>query len=286
MMKCKDLRIILKHGATTQMVCQKYGFETEEKLFEAIRKITPTGAEEIIRQLRKNDKRVRGQESIGDVKSEVQTDLAEVVEPTAEAEVDIEKVDDDTESESDSYISEMEQLEQDEAEMSNWLCGLEQKHKSLVAARREISEFLRATKQELTLLRKQIAKQSEAMEAKAALLQESSIQMRILDQEMSDYRSLLDDIRARMEELKQVFILVSSNGIEVENAEIPFIRDEDVSLKTDALLHHEAADELTVREIKTVAKLLLVVGSYEKYELMFDNSRMETFFEQVKSFAS
>lgn len=56
-MKSKDIHIALKRDDGINYLMERFEFSQKEELFEAIRKVTPSGAEELIRKLEKKQKR-------------------------------------------------------------------------------------------------------------------------------------------------------------------------------------------------------------------------------------
>ena len=56
-MKSKDIHIALKRNDGISYLMERFEFSQKEELFEAIRKVTPSGAENLIRKLEKKQKR-------------------------------------------------------------------------------------------------------------------------------------------------------------------------------------------------------------------------------------
>lgn len=212
-----------------------------------------------------------------DVNAEVDTNI----ELAIDADVNIEG---DTELEGESD-TELEQLERDEHEVSNILCALETKHKEMVTSRRQIAESLESSKAELEKLIKLVSDHEEKVTQNSVKYNELALKMKTLNLEMNDYRELLYSIRARKEELKQIFILVSADGtIEVENNKIPFVENDEEAF--EKMVMHPAAEILTVRQVRTVVRLLAIVKVYEeeqyKFEIYFESEEMKEFYEAVK----
>lgn len=92
---------------------------------------------------------------------------------------------------------------------------------------------------------------------------------------------MLADTRAQLEEAKKLKISVFSDGtIECENGELQYPSEAEVSQVFSTIILLAAAEELTVKQIKTVAKLVLTVKKIDKkYELEFDSDSVQKFYE-------
>ncbi len=58
-LKTKDVHIALKRDDCINYLLERFDFQQREELFEAIRKITPSGAEDLIRKLEKKQRKQR-----------------------------------------------------------------------------------------------------------------------------------------------------------------------------------------------------------------------------------
>ena len=50
-MNSKDVHVALKRDDSKEYLMAKFGFQNEEELYDAVRKISPAGAEEMIRSI-------------------------------------------------------------------------------------------------------------------------------------------------------------------------------------------------------------------------------------------
>jgi len=288
MMSVKDLIIALKHGATTKELLERYGFQTEEELHNWIKHISPVKYSDFFRQIKRNDKRTSSDDSSSKTAIEIAAQmLAEIDAAALEDETEIKvELDVITEKEMEAkneqvpQVSELEQLQKDENEMAALICILEGKHKACVQERREIVVTLNHKKQELETLLQKIKECEQVVTVKYENYTKLASEMQNLDSDIHTYRAFLQEIRGRIEELKQVLILVSRDNVEIENHELPQIALEEVNAEFEKLLKIEDAEELTLKEIKTLAKLLLVVRNFDKYEVLFDNIKMEEVFKK------
>lgn len=295
MMKYKDLVIALKRGVTSKELMERYEFKSEEELQAWIKKISPVKYPELFRQLRRNDKRtVTSGESSSKNVIELAAEMLAEIELAASAEENVEtevKAEQDVKPEAEVEvktqevleISELEQLQKDESEISSILCTLEDKHKTCVQERRQIVGILINKKQELEILLQKVKESEKTVTEKYEIYTRLAGKMQNLDGEIQSYRVFLQQIRGRIEELKKVIILVSKDSIELENQELPKISFEEMNVELEKLLKMEEADELTLKELKTLAKLFLIVRTFDKYEVCFDSSKMEDIFKKLQN---
>ena len=273
----------MKHGFTVAQVVEKYGFESEDKLFEAIRRNASSKAEQYFKVLRKNEKlpkhhRELVADTVTPVNDVTPVEPAPVTPVIPEVTLEVTENNVTVTPPVAPVISKLEQLEADKQAFSDELYAKEVSHKRKMQERKQIADRLRSCKMELSKLLSQVDTLAEEVTLLGEQYSNKACEMRALDIEMSEYRMAIADIDEMMEELKQVVFLVSSSNIEVENAELPSINPDEVSALFSELLTKEDAEELTVREIKTVAQLLLIVRSFKHYEVVFENPKMETLF--------
>lgn len=55
-MKSKDIHFAVKKDDGISYLMERFGFQEKDDLFDAIRRVTPSGAEELIRRLEKKEK--------------------------------------------------------------------------------------------------------------------------------------------------------------------------------------------------------------------------------------
>lgn len=294
-MKYKDLVIALKRGVTSKELMERYEFKSEEELQAWIKKISPVKYPELFRQLRRNDKRTvtsgeSSSKNLIELAAEMlaEIELAAVEEEKTETEVTVEqelKTETEVEIKAEEVpqLSELQQLQKDEEEVSSFICTLECKHKACMQERRQIVATLNLKKQELETLLQKIKECEKTVTEKYENYTRLAGEMQNLDGEIQSYRVFLQQIRGRIEELKKVIILVSKDSIELENQELPKISFEEMNVELEKLLKMEEADELTLKELKTLAKLFLIVRTFDKYEVCFDSLKMEDIFKKLQN---
>ena len=286
----KELHIAIKNGYGVQYVMERNGFETEDSLFEAIRTITPSGAPGFINNLKKNQKKLdrKARRNERTETSEKDENVIEKAFDTANVE-ETTNVSDDIEEQNDVTESplSLEQLEQDEREMSEFVRELECEHKEMVSQRRDCMERFRQAKKALLELQRILSAQQDNVTAIYKEYEELAIQMQENCKEQEVYKELLESVRLQIAELKKVTVFVYKSGsIEVENADILNISEETMSLELTKLITLPDAEEFTIKELKIIAKVKLMVQSItekinDTVELVFDSTEVQKFYETV-----
>ena len=294
-MKSKDVFIALKRDDGINYLMERFEFSQKEELFEAIRKVAPSGAEDLIRKLEKKQKRSGRRDKAIASAEPTDEDVAQTEEqPVQNSEVAVdmddtqEDIDEEFEQEEQdmSKILDLEQLKAQEQELSAEVCRLEGKHKELFSKRRDLVGALERAQKALKELRRILHEQESNVTNLYDQYNECAAEMDAINQERRAYKELLEDTRKQIVDLQKITVLVYQNGrIEVENAEIPSISDEEIISELGKLICMPEAGEITINELKTIAKLQKMVKFYEDngnaFELVFDSSKVQSFWETV-----
>ena len=302
-MTSKHLYAATKRDDGMSYLMNKFGFSEEEELFEAIRKVSPSNADDFISKLQKKQKkfaqRAKNHEEVAvGNESDIQPELIvqtceEIINEEPEQEEDVisavdEKSDEETESnEEDSpEIPTLEQLLAKEKELSSKICDIEGEHKALVGKRREVVSRLERCQNALRELKRLLHAQEENVTKAYEEFLGYATQMEALNGEKKVYEKQLDVIRQKIDDMRKVNIFVYENAsFEVENVPIEPIADSEITAQSIQLFALPEAEELTAKEIKNIAKLQMVVELIEsngyKVELVFDSTRVQSFWETV-----
>lgn len=293
-LKVKDIHIALKRNDSIDYLMERFTISSKEELFEDIRRIAPARSEEFIRKLEKKQKFIdRRERNNGHETADKDEGLKEE-QPVQESEEEdfVEDEEDVTtdeiEQEDDNMpaVLDMEMLKAQEQELSAMLCQLEGQHKEFVTKRRELNACLCKAVKAL----KELYRLAEVQEQNVTNLyeeyQQCADQMNAINQEKRSCEELLEEVRGRISELNKVTIMVYQNGnIEVENAEIPSISEEEINAEFLRLISMPGVGKITVDELKAIAKLLKMVKVYESskcpFELEFDSTEVQRLWETV-----
>ncbi len=175
----------------------------------------------------------------------------------------------------------LEELLEEEKFLSDNCVALEKEHKELISARREDVKMLANIKKTLEELKRLLQANQNRLTTVLEDYNSKAEQMIRVNSEISACKEMLADTRAQLEEAKKLKISVFSDGtIECENGELQYPSEAEVSQVFSTIILLAAAEELTVKQIKTVAKLVLTVKKIDKkYELEFDSDSVQKFYE-------
>lgn len=285
-MTTKDIFIALKRDECDSIsyLMQKFGFLQKGDLFENIRKISPSAANELIRKLEKKQKH-----SFKRVVENTQPDDEQPVASNSEV---LHEYPEQCKEKEDVSISEsltdsscIEKLQSKEQQLSQELCVLEGFHKDLVSKRRILVEKLGEAKTALEEFLKQVKDQEQNVTSLYKQYLECADEMEDINQERRNYETSLESIRKQLSELQKISILVyQDTSIEIISGKAITIPNQDDFSALDELVNRPEAGELTINELKTIIKLQKIVDSCENkgiIEFMFDNPKLENFWNTL-----
>ena len=165
--------------------------------------------------------------------------------------------------------------------LSDNCVSLEKEHNALINARREDVKTLAQIKRTLEELKRLLQVNQSKLTTVLENYNSKAEQMLRVSSEISACKEMLADTRAQIEEAQKLKISVFSDGtIECENGELESPCEAEVSQLFSTLILLAAAEELTIKQIKTVAKLVLMVKKIDKkYELEFDSDLVQKLYE-------
>ena len=153
-MQAKDIHIALKREDGISYLMERFGFTSEEELFEVIRKVAPKG-KDLIKGLKRQRKFNIRRDRPNDDLSLANEDETALMEATAdENENACEEPESDIQLIGRFRIEDMQRLKTEESELSRKVRELELEHKKLVSQRRDAVAGLRKAKDNLSELRR------------------------------------------------------------------------------------------------------------------------------------
>lgn len=285
-MTTKDIFIALKRDECDSIsyLMQKFGFLQKGDLFENIRKISPSAANELIRKLEKKQKH--------SFKRVVENNQPDDEQPVASNSEVLHEYPEQCKEKEDVSISEsltdsscIEKLQSKEQQLSQELCVLEGFHKDLVSKRRILVEKLGEAKTALEEFLKQVKDQEQNVTFLYKQYLECADEMEDINQERRNYATSLESIRKQLFELQKISILVyQDTSIEIISGKAITIPNQDDFSALDELVNRPEAGELTINELKTIIKLQKIVDSCENkgiIEFAFDNPKLENFWNTL-----
>lgn len=293
-MTSKDLHVALKNQATEEELMERYGVDSSEELYEVMSKVAPGNFEYFKKEIKKNQKnRLRKDEkkemALDNQKEDEQIELTNfetLTDQSSEVEngkvgknmVDYTAVEKPTNDEPKPSLNELLEAEKF---LSDNCVSLEKEHNALINARREDVKTLALIKRTLEELKRLLQVNQSKLTTVLEDYNSKAEQMLRVSSEISACKEMLADTRAQIEEAKKLKVSVFSDGtIECENGELESPCEAEVSQLFSTLLLLAAAEELTIKQVKTVAKLVSVVKKIDqKYELEFDSDLVQKLYE-------
>ena len=293
-MSSKDLHVALKNQATEEELMERYGVDSSEELYEVMSKVTPGNFEYFKKEIKKNQKNrsrkdAKKEMALDNQKEDEQIELTNfetLTDQSSEVEngkvgknmVDYTAVEKPTNDEPKTSLNELLEAEKF---LSDNCVSLEKEHNALINARREDVKTLAEIKRTLEELKRLLQVNQSKLTTVLENYNSKAEQMLRVSSEISACKEMLADTRAQIEEAKKLKISVFSDGtIECENGELESPCEAEVSQLFSTLILLAAAEELTIKQIKTVAKLVLMVKKIDKkYELEFDSDLVQKLYE-------
>ena len=297
-MTSKDLHVALKNQATEAELMVRYGIDSAEELYDVMSRVAPGNLEYFKKEIKKNQKnRARKEDKKEGEIIEVQAnnEQKKVIDELTE------NIYEQTELQSSenlpAFSSSKESIteEQDSTEgkqslqelfeaekfLSDNCIALENEHNALLTARKKDVQTLSEIQSVLEELQRLLKANQSRMNTVLADYNSKAEQMIKTSSEIKACKEMLADTRAQIEEAKKLKISVFADGIiECDNGKLEYPAETEVQQLISILVLMKEAEELTVRQIKTAAYLILVVkGIDQKYELEFDNDLVKKLYE-------
>lgn len=293
-MSSKDLHVALKNQATEEELMERYGVDSSEELYEVMSKVAPGNFEYFKKEIKKNQKNrlrkdAKKEMALDNQKEDEQIELTNfetLTDQSSEVEngkvgknmVDYTAVEKPTNDEPKPSLNELLEAEKF---LSDNCVSLEKEHNALINARREDVKTLALIKRTLEELKRLLQVNQSKLTTVLEDYNSKAEQMLRVSSEISACKEMLADTRAQIEEAKKLKVSVFSDGtIECENGELESPCEAEVSQLFSTLILLAAAEELTIKQVKTVAKLVSVVKKIDqKYELEFDSDLVQKLYE-------
>ena len=304
-MTSKDLHIAVKNQATEAELMVRYGIDSAEELYDVMSRVAPGNLEYFKKEIKKNQKNrsrkedkkegeiieVQANNAQNKVIDELteniyeQTELqsSETLPAFSSSSESITIGEESTTEEQDSTEGKQSLQELLDAEkfLSDNCIALENEHNALLNARKKDVQTLSEIQSVLEELQRLLKANQSRMNTVLADYNSKAEQMIKTSSEIKACKEMLADTRAQIEEAKKLKISVFADGIiECDNGKLEYPAETEVQQLISILVLLKEAEELTVRQIKTVAYLILVVkGIDQKYELEFDNDLVKKLYE-------
>lgn len=275
----KQVRTGIKNGFTVKDFCTKYGIKGESNFLIQLEKAFPNaGADQALREIRKNEKEHRQRTA----KKPVTTVKKATTSSTPRKGVD--KV------EKKKKVDPLASLKSTEVALSSEVIRLENQHKQLAGERRGHLLKLRGIQQKVDEIYAELDKQQSAYEEAATEANKIINQMNQISQVRAEKLAELTSVREQVTKLETTTIAIykDCNMEVVEGSAVSLeFNEEEVSSLAHQLMEKDICENLTIKQIKILSKLLLISqNSTRKVEFIFDSSNLEKAYLASKPLSS
>ena len=276
----RDLHILVKRHITTDELLTRYGLSSQEELFSLIREITPGEAKMFIKELQKSSKKTISRKS---KKSEVvqadETSFSTDVDKSASEEPVTSETSEATTFSVVSSFDTFSEMQKKESAMSDELIHMELSHEQIQKDRHNLKEI----EIKLASLQEMIEQYHSSATKIVKEFNLKAEEMTQLSEEIRNRKKELEALRQNIEESKKAIVWVYANGvIEIESPlkETPIVSDSEVDLVPFISEHMAAMQELSLKQIGTLAKLDKLLQKLTDislpYEAIFDDDNMQS----------
>lgn len=263
----------IKRGWDAKHFAEHLGL-TEEKFLESLKKnFSGKALENMLRQLEKN----RCQNA-KHMKPRTRRKVVTVQKPEPQELTLYEEQED------------LESLEEKLQSLTEKICKMEVEHKELLEERRIIEKQLSAASDILERIKKQLVETRDQVVQLDTMWISSNNKLLESRKQIAEQKDLLFDIQQRVLQKKKVQILFYLNGeVEVEEnpvgATLQFSEEEAKSL-AQSFMEEEAFQDLSLREIKSVAKAKVIADVIRSQELIcemvFESEEAQKVFDDLE----
>ena len=264
----------LKRGWTVSRFAERFQV-SEEEFLEALQKTFTTKAySEMIKTLRRNEKKVHPRKT---------EHLTEVVTEKTDVEL---TTNFKTLISSDEEVDTTPSLEKQKEELENSLNEQELQHKHLAEGRTNLRKDISKLEDKLIAIKKEISNYRRELESLLLQYEEKHSEMQKLNSKIAETKEKLERVISAIKEKEKTTIFVYQSGdIEFESDSKFEILDWNSTF--NRLLSEEIVEDLTVKQIKTLAQCIayaeLFISTSVSYEIIFEDSKVEKCFVNLLS---
>lgn len=175
------------------------------------------------------------------------------------------------------------ELRRKEKELLAVICEADARNVHLRAKRKKINSILSRKRDKLVAMREEVTKIASEVEEAVNTLSEISSLIENEKIKISDNREELKKIREDIENLKKVIIFVYEDGnLEVDGPKELIVPSNWVEIKAE-LEEDELVDNFTVKQLKSLAKVLALVSNLDNFEVTFEVEAVNEVFEKYRN---
>ena len=278
----KQIWVYIKQGFTIEDLLEKYKCSQEELEKYMEKNFEKKSLDSVRRSLEKNSKKRGNNNTTVIVTQEELKEIQKKARQMQEKNIMVMK---EKENKKDSDEMSLENLKAREKTLATEICNQEAEHKRTLSIKRTLLEKLVTEKEKILELKKIILQRQKEVDEIFTQIVETEKKIGAESEELSSNKKILDEVREYIKVLEKVSIFVYENGeIKEEEAEI----EEELSGTEevfDSLIHNKLVENLSVKQIRQLAKLLVLTEQMQNqgkdFELVFESETVQTIFEQL-----
>lgn len=279
----KDIHIWIKRGMTVEQAMEQLGLNSEEELKVMLQRLAPMGAKDMYRQLKRNEK-IKKTTSGSITDNVIESETEEHKEENKVQEMQVLNQEEQvqilqTEKSSTELLNEALQKEE---QQSLELQKLENEHKACMQSRLGLLKQLQTKKKEIDSLLKTLEGKREEISNLKFEYDDLALKMQNLDEKIRIVRTRLDDLREEIHSLRVVSIFIYEDGSIESESELAFSEEDETQFFTE-LVNLPEMEDMTIKQIKTLARLKAILKTLERgekeYSLVFEEQKLEKYFE-------
>ena len=269
-----NMRLInerMKRNGTKESIAVECGITPEdvENFIRNQKRLNPNEANKTLRKLESNEARQRK-------KALSKPEL--VPSPTLE-------ISSTEKPEGEPLKNPVDELEDQEKQLSFEINDLELRHKEIVSQRRGLYDELRRIDKKLSEILGKIEEYSGKFASTVNEIQDLGEEMATISKARKEKKKAIEAVRAELEEMQKIVICVEADGT-IEAPDRPDFALDDTGFQAvkDAIRDLDECQDLRVREITTLSKLIVITEHIKgEFSLICDNPELEKVFWYLKS---
>ena len=266
----------LKRGWTSEDFATHFSSSVEDFL-SALEKKFPYAVSQMKHRMEKNAKKKENLTSSMVIQAE---DIFETTTENLSVEIDT--------FEDEPSESQLDILKRRESELSSRIFSLESQHSELVSKRASQRAEFKQQKMRLTELVEKLERAKSEFETTFSERKHTGAEMKELSSLIRREKQILQSVRKEISSLQKVFIFAYCSGeLEIENnSDVDLtVTTADVAIKFGELIDLSAVDSLAIKEVRQLARLLLLMekiqASKVQFELTFENEKLEEAYNDI-----
>jgi len=278
--KARAIIIAEKEGLSVREMMEKFGCTDEAELEDLVNRII--GHRNTVRRILNSARKAQKEKDRAEIAKKKDEEPAEDTfeelpeEPAEESRCAEELTEKAPKKSREEFLRELE------AEVSRKVATLEAEHKSVYQRKASNYEKLLDVKIETREISKRLNELTKIWEELFNLNTQLHAEMEAKQAEINSANTKLVNIRKEIEELSVIEIMVDTDDICIDGDEMPEVDDEQVKSILSTLILISEAENLTVAELKTIAKVKVIVETFcNKAKIEFISKEMQEVYNKI-----